>query len=120
MVDMMDFLPVGGFRWMTQYELMVEFICSLPDEGEFCCFVDCMLFYPSALHNVHNDYPLAPVKRKVSYEDLSPCAKKMCDRHRLKCTLNKEKLLTTFEMRGHYVLHYRNLKLYSSLGLVVS
>ena len=35
-------------------------------------------------------------------------------------TLNKEKLLTTFETRRHYVLHYRNLKLYSSLGLVVS
>ena len=39
--------------------------------------------------------------------------------YRLKHTLNKEKLLTTFETRRHYVLHYRNLKLYSSLGLVV-
>ena len=78
---MMDFLPVGGFRWMTQEELMVEFICGLPDEGEYGCFVDCMLFYPSAFHDVHDDYPLAPMKRKVSYEDLSPRAKKMCDRH---------------------------------------
>ena len=99
---------------------MVEFICSLPDEGEFGCIIDCMLFYPLALHNVHDDYPLAPLKRKVSYEDLSPHAKKMCDHHRLKLMFNKEKLLTTFEMRRHYVLHYRNLKLYSSLGLVVS
>ena len=117
---MMGFLPVGGFRWMTREELTVEFICGLADEGEFGCFVDCTLLYPSALHDVHDDYPLAPVKRKVSYEDLSPRAKKMCDRHRLKRTLNKEKLLTTFEMRRHYVLHYRNLKLYSSLGLIVS
>ena len=117
---MMDFLPVGGFRWMSREELMVEFICGLPDEGEFGCFVDCMLVYPLALHDVHDDYPLAPVKRKVSYEDLSPHAKKMCDRHRLKHTLNKEKLLTTFETRRHYVLHYRSLKLYSSLGLIVS
>ena len=44
----------------------------------------------------------------------------MCDCHQLKCMLNKEKLLTTFETRRHYVLHYRNLKLYSSLGLVMS
>ena len=117
---MMGFLPVGGFRWMTWEELTVEFICGLPDEGEFGCFVDCTLLYPSALHDVHDDYPLAPVKRKVGYEDLSPHAKKMCDRHGLKCTLNKEKLLTTFETRRHYVLHYRNLKLYSSLGLIVS
>ena len=56
---MMDFLPVGGFRWMTREELTVEFICGLPDEGKFSCFVDCTLFYPSALHNVHDDYPLA-------------------------------------------------------------
>ena len=77
---MMDFLPVGGFKWMSQEELTVEFICGLPDEGKFGCFVDCMLFYPSALHDVHDDYPLAPMKRKVSYEDLSPHAKKMCDR----------------------------------------
>ena len=117
---MMGFLPVGGFRWMTREELTVEFICGLPDEGEFGCFVDCTLLYPSALHDVHDDYPLAPVKRKVGYEDLSLRAKKMCDRHRLKRTLNKEKLLTTFETRRHYVLHYRNLKLYSSLGLIVS
>ena len=34
--------------------------------------------------------------------------------------LNKEKLLTTFEMRTHYDLHYSNLKLYWSLGLVMS
>ena len=78
---MMDFLPVGGFRWMTREELTVEFICGLPDQGEFGCFVDCTLVYPLALHDVHDDYPLAPVKRKVSYEDLSPRAKKMCDRH---------------------------------------
>ena len=117
---MMDFLPVGGFRWITREELTVEFICGFPDEGEFGCFVDCTLFYSSALHNVHHDYPLAPVKWKVSYEDLSPHAKKMCDCHQLKHTLNKEKFLTTFEMRRHYVLHYRNLKLYLSLGLVMS
>ena len=83
-------------------------------------FVDCMLFYPSALHDVHDDYPLTPVKQKVSFEDLSPRAKKMCDLHQLKRILNKEKLLTTFETRRHYVLHYRNLKLYLSLGLVMS
>ena len=81
--------------------------------------MDCTLSYPSALHDVHADYPLAPMKRKISYDDLSPRAKKMCDHHGLKRMLNKEKLLTTFEIRSHYVLHFRNLKLYHSLGLIV-
>ena len=43
----------------------------------------------------------------------------MFDCHGLKRTLNKEKLLTTFEKRWSYVLHYRNLKLYLRLGMQV-
>ena len=43
----------------------------------------------------------------------------MCDCHGLKCTLNKKKLLTTFDMGVHYVLDFRNFKLYCSLCLIV-
>lgn len=116
---MMEPLPVSGFRWMNRHELTVDYISSLSDEGDWGCFVECTLLYPDAWHDLHDDYPLAPVKRKVTYSDLSPTARFMCDRHGLKRTLNKEKLLTTFEKRGGYVLHYRNLKLYLRLGLVV-
>ena len=43
----------------------------------------------------------------------------MCDCYGLKHTLNKEKLLTTFEKRWSYILLYRNLKLYLRLGMQV-
>ena len=109
---MMESLPVGGFRWMGRDELTVDNVCSFTDEGEEGCFVECTLSYLDALHDIHDDYPLAPVKRKIAYSDLSPPARSMCDHHGLKRTLNKEKLLTTFEKRTGYVLHYRNLKLY--------
>ena len=59
------------------------------------------------------------MKRKIAYSNLSPVAREMCDHHNLKRTLNKEKLLTTFETRTEYVLHYRNLQLYLKLGLRV-
>ena len=116
---MMDYLPVGGFRCMKPEELTKEYICALPADGDYACFVQCTLIYPPILHDLHDDYPLAPVKRKIRYEDMSPVARQMCDRHKLKGSLNNEKLIGTFEVRRDYVLHYRNLQLYLKLGMKV-
>ena len=96
-----------------------RFHVGVGEEGEYGCFMQCMLLYPSILHRAHEDYTLAPVKRKIVYSDLLPLACEMCDHHNLKRTLSKEKLLTTFETRTRYVLHYRNLQLYLKLGLRV-
>ena len=114
---MMEHLPMWGFRWMERDELTVEYIMALSDEGDYGCFIEYTLMYPDILHDFHDDYPLVPVKRKITYSDLSLTTCLMCDRHNLKRTLNKEKLLTTFEKRACYVLHYRNLKLYLRLGM---
>ena len=48
---------------------------------------------------------------------VSPIAKMICDKHKLKRTTNVEKLLATVEDKDFYILHYRNL--YVSLGLWV-
>ena len=48
---------------------------------------------------------------------LSPIAKIVCDKHKLKRTTNVENLLATVEDKDFYILHYRNLQLYVSLGL---
>ena len=116
---MMERLPVKGFRWMMREELTESFVCGLSPDSDWGCFVQCTLLYPPALHDLHDDYPLAPVKRKIKYNDLSPIAREMCDRHKLKGTLNREKLIGTFEVRREYVLHYRNLQLYLKLGMKV-
>ena len=50
---------------------------------------------------------------------LSPVARMICDKHKLKRTTNVEKLLATVEDKDFYILHYRNLQLYVSLGLRV-
>ena len=94
---------------MNQEELTLENMMNIPAEGHECCFVECTLDYPVALHDLHADYLLAPVKTKITYDKLSPYAQFLCDMHSLKSTLNSEKLFTTFERRSFYVLHYRNL-----------
>ena len=72
-----------------------------------------------ALHDYHSDYPLAPIKKSIPYSMLSPLAKMICDKHKLKRTTNVEKLLATVEDKDFYILHYRNLQLYVSLRLRV-
>ena len=104
---------------MSPHQLNYDFIKWLKPEGEVGCIIQCSLEYPVALHDYHSDYPLAPLKKSVPYGMLSPVARMICDKHKLKRTTNVEKLLATVEDKDFYILHYRNLQLYVSLGLRV-
>ena len=86
---------------------------------EVGCIIQCSLEYPVPLHDYHRDYPLAPIKKSIPYGMLSPVARMICGKHKLKRTTNVEKLLATVEDKDFYILHYRNLQLYVSLGLRV-
>ena len=116
---MQEYLPWKNFEWMSPHQLNYDFIKGLEPEGEVGCIMQCSLEYPVALHNYHSDYSLAPVKKSMPYGMLSPIAKIVCDKHKLKRTTNIEKLLATVEDKDFYILHYRNLQLYVSLGLWV-
>ena len=116
---MTEFLPLKDFTWMEESELTPGYILSLSDTSPIGCFIECDLEYPECLHNLHSDYPLAPSKVKIKYNDLSPYAKTICDVNGLKKTTNSEKLMLTLHSKERYVLHYRNLKLYVQLGLKI-
>ena len=116
---MQEYLPWKNFEWMSPHQLNYDFIKRLEPEGEVGCIIQCSLEYPVALHNYHSDYPLAPIKKSIPYGMLSPVARMICDKHKLKRTTNVEKLLATVEDKDFYILHYRNLQLYVSLGLRV-
>ena len=82
-------LPTHGFKWMNDKELHVW--------RKFPCILEVDLEYPVKLHDLHNDYPLAPEK--------------------IKCKNEVEKLLPNLRNKEKYVIHYENLKQYLSLGL---
>ena len=82
-------LPTHGFKWMNDEELHVW--------RKFPCILEVDLEYPDRLHDLHNDYPLAPEK--------------------IKCKNEVEKLLPNLKNKEKYVIHYKNLKQYLSLGL---
>ena len=86
-------LPTGGFKWMTEKELG-------PDGWRSCaCILEVDLEYSKELHDLHNDYPLAPERLKID---------------------KVEKLIPNLNDKKRYVLHYGSLKQYLSLGLKIT
>ena len=65
---------------------------------------------------MHNDYPLAPEKLAVSSDMLSKYCKKIADEYEIKVG-DVKKLISNLGNKTNYVLHYRNLQLYLSLGM---
>ena len=84
-------LPVKDFKWMNEKELL--------SWKKFPCILEVDLEYPEELHDLHNEYPLAPEKVKVG---------------------NVEKLIPNLNNKKKYTLHCENLKLYEKLGLKIT
>ena len=110
---MSQYLPTGGFKWLSEKEVNLS---KFDDESEKGLILEVDLEYPKELHDLHNDYPLAAEKIKVTENMLSPYCKKIAEKFRVKIGL-VEKLVPTLFNKERYVLHYRNLQLYMSLGL---
>ena len=81
-------LPTHGFKWMKVSELETWELYS--------CILEADLGYPSSLHDLHSDYPLAPEQIEVNKVD---------------------KLIPNLWNKKKYVIHYENLKQYLILGL---
>ena len=74
---------------------------------------------------MHNSFPVVPVTRAVSDDELSPYAKELwLQMHpsatgRLKGRAKRAKLITDLHDKCHHVVHYRNHKQYIKLGLQI-
>ena len=110
---MSQYLPTGGFKWLSEKEVNLS---KFDDEFEKGLILEVDLEYPKELYDLHNDYPLAAEKIKVTENMLSPFCKKIAEKFGVKIGL-VEKLVPTLFNKERYVLHYRNLQLYLSLGL---
>ena len=68
-------LPTSGFRWMTEKQKLKVNLAACTEERKKGMILEVDLEYPKELHEVHNDYPLAAKKMKVTKEMLSPYCK---------------------------------------------
>ena len=65
---------------------------------------------------MHNDYPLAQEKLAIPYDILSDYCKNIADEYGTKVS-DVMKLIRNLGNKTRYVLHYRDLQLYLSLGI---
>ena len=74
--------------------------------------LDVDLTYPRRLHEKHTNFPLAPEKRKIRYEELSPY-NQIIERSSGMRNLfsNAEKLVQTLEDKTNYVVHFEDTEI---------
>ena len=89
---------------------------SINDKSSVGYFLEVDLEYPDELHELHNDFPLAPAKFAVSSDILSNYCKKIAGKYEIKVG-DVKKLISNLGNKTNYVVHYRNLHLYLSLGM---
>ena len=111
---MNSYLPYGEFKWLKSFDRFD--VDSVSENSEIGYILEINLEYPDELHVLHNDYPLVPEKLAIPYDMLSYYCKKTADRHRIKVD-DVIKLIPNLGNKTNYVLNYRDLQLYLSLGM---
>ena len=109
-------LPTGNFKWENVNKINLE---KYGENSERGLILEVDLKYPTKLHDTHNGYPLAPERRLIQDSELSEYCTKIKNEFDLPSD-NAGKLVTTLCDKKNYVVHARNLKLYTNLGLKVT
>ena len=89
---------------------------DLRDDYEDGYIYEVDLHYPTKLNNQHDDlYPLAPESLVIDRSMYSPTKQPVFSE-----SVPQRKLTPNLRDKARYVVHYRNLKLYVQLGLVIT
>ena len=79
---MSEYLPYGEFKWLKNVD---EFdVNSINEKSDTGYFLEVDLEYPKELHELYNDYLLAPEKLTVTNDMLSAYPKKIIDKYNIK------------------------------------
>ena len=92
-------LPVGNFEWMSEEELSKARSRGLKNWRNHSCILEVDLEYPKELHDLHNNYPLAPERLKIG---------------------GVAKLIPNLYDKKNYVVHHKTLTQCESLGLKIT
>ena len=111
---MNEYLPYCRFEWLKNIDKFD--VMSINEESPKAYFLEVDLEYPKELHELHDDFPLAPEKPTVSNDMLSKYCKKIGDKYEIKVG-DVKKLIPNLGNKTNYVVHYRNLQLYLSFGM---
>ena len=129
---MSQYLPTGGFKWINPKT--APDIMSIPENSPkgYTFVVD--LRYPEELHNLHNDYPLAPENIEITRDMLSKKQNEIInkkikvidpktgkEKEVKECAFVKgKKLCPNLMDKKEYAVHYRTLQYYVKKGMEIT
>ena len=113
---MSEYPPYEGFKWLKNVDKFDTM--SINEKNPIGCSHEVDLEYSDKLHKFDDDYPPAPEKLVVSSDMLSKYCKINADKYEIKA-VDVRKLIPNLGKKTSYVVHYRNLQLYLSLGMIL-
>ena len=108
-------LPHSCFKWLSDKEIN-KFDINISENSQTGYILELDLKYFKKLHDMHSDYPLCPEKVEVNSDILSDYCSDIADRYEIKVG-GVKKLIPNLSDRIKYVVHYKNLQYYLSLGM---
>ena len=112
-------LPEKDFKFLSTEEIEKFEYNSVPDDSPIGYILEVDLEYDSSLHDYYNDYPLAPDNVTIIKDDLSSYTLDLAEKLNVKVK-SCQKLVCNLKPKTKYVVHYRNLKLFSRLEMRVT
>lgn len=114
-------LPHSNFRFLSENSIKKLDFTKISKNSTTGYILQLDLDYPQHLHNrrPHVNMPLAPEKRCIPKDMLSPYSKQLLNKLCLHRSDKIKKLILTLGHKKNYVVHYRTLQLYLKLGLKI-
>lgn len=109
------------FNFLNQEEIEKFDVTSITNDSDEGYVLECDLFYPPEIHELHNCYPLCAENRVVEDDEIAPHSRYLFEK--LNGTKHKriktKKLIPTLYSKKNYIIHYRHLQLCLDLGLKI-
>ena len=80
---MSQYLPYGGFKWVKNIDKIKQKLMNIKSNSLTGYILQADLEYPQKLHDIHNDYWLAPKKINIRKEWLSDYYVKIANAHNI-------------------------------------
>ena len=107
-------ITVVAYTWVPFSPARRNLQDLFDDDGD-CYILEVDFDYPASLNNQHVDYPLAPESLVIDRSMYSSTQHSVFPE-----SVPQTKLTSNLHDKVKYAVHYRNLKLYIQLGLVVT
>ena len=103
-----QYLPYSKFKWLNKKEIDKFDVKAINKNNSPGYILEFDLEYPDELHELHNDYSLAPAKLGISHDMLSKYYSSIANKYDIK-NGGVNKLFPNLGNKSKYVLYYKSL-----------